>query len=189
MEKKILLIGAVFFTAIVSGNAQCACSGKAVAKPVATTATEGESVVYFKAAAMRCGGCAGKVKNAISAVDGVNSVDIDLSTKSVKVSYDALKTNVDALKDAFHSIEYSAQLYYPLEANVEYTAYKAPQIKCGGCAGKVKKALLEDAGIKDVAINIETKEVAIAYDKTTTSKEKIEKDFKSIKYNDVEQVY
>lgn len=189
MEKKILLIGAVFFTAIVSGNAQCACSGKAVAKPVATTATVGESVVYFKAAAMRCGGCAGKVKNAISAVDGVNSVDIDLSTKSVKVSYDALKTNVDALKDAFHSIEYSAQLYYPLEANVEYTAYKAPQIKCGGCAGKVKTALLEDAGIKDVAINIETKEVAIAYDKTKTSKEKIEKDFKSIKYNDVEQVY
>ena len=62
-------------------------------------------------------------------------------------------------------------------------------MKCGGCAGKVKKALAEDAGIKDVAINIETKEVAIAYDKTKTSKEKIVKDFKSIKYNDVEQVY
>lgn len=189
MEKRLLLIGAVFFTAVISGNAQCACSGKAAAKPVAATATEGESVTYFKAAAMRCGGCAGKVKNAISAVDGVNVVDIDLSTKSVKVAYDASKTNVDALKDAFHSIEYSAQLYYPSDTNIEYTAYKAPQIKCGGCAGKVKKALSEDAGIKDVAINIETKEVAIAYDKTKTSKEKIVKDFKSIKYNDVEQVY
>ncbi len=189
MEKRLLLIGAVFFTTIVPGNAQCACSGKAAAKPAATAVTEGESIAYFKAAAMRCGGCAGKVKNAIGAVDGVNGVDIDLSTKSVKVAYDASKTNVEALKDAFHSIEYSAQLYYPSDTNIEYTAYKAPQIKCGGCAGKVKKALSADAGIKDVAINIGTKEVAIAYDKTKTNKEQIVKDFKSIKYNDVEQVY
>lgn len=189
MEKRLFLIGAVLFTAILSGNAQCACSGKATAKATTSVVTEGESVAYFKAAAMRCGGCAGKVKNAISAVDGVNSVDIDLATKSVKVAYDAAKTNVDALKEAFHSIEYSSQLYFPSEANVEYATYKAPQIKCGGCAGKVTKALTADAGVKDVAINIETKEVAIAYDKTKTNKEQILKDFKAIKYNDVEEVY
>ena len=53
----------------------------------------------------------------------------------------------------------------------------------------MKRALAEDAGIKDVAINIETKEVAIAYDKTKTSKDKIVKDFKTIKYDDVEEVY
>lgn len=189
MKQRAFLIGAVLFTAVLTSNAQCACSGKSAAKAVATASTEGESVAYFKAAAMRCGGCAGKVKNALSAVDGVNSVDIDLPTKSVKVTYDASKTNVDALKDAFHSIEYSSQLYYPKDANIEYAAYKAPQMKCGGCAGKVKKALSEDAGIKDVAINIETKEVAIAYDKTKTNKDKIVKDFKTIKYNDVEEVY
>ncbi len=189
MKKRLLLITAVLFTAVVSGNAQCACSGKAAAKPAASVATEGENVAYFKAAAMRCGGCANKVRNAIGAVDGVSSVDIDLPTKSVKVAYDASKTSVDALKDAFHSIEYSSQLYFPSDSNVEYTTYKAPQIKCGGCAGKVKKALTADAGVKDVAINIETKEVAIAYDKTKTSKEKIVKDFQAIKYNDVEEVY
>lgn len=189
MEKRLFLIGAVLFTAVLTSNAQCACCGKSSAKPATTVVAEGENVAYFKAAAMRCGGCAGKVKNAIGAVDGVSNVEIDLTTKSVKVSYDASKTNVDALKDAFHSIEYSSQLYYPSEANVEYATYKAPQIKCGGCAGKVKKALSEDAGVKDVAINIQTKEVAIAYDKTKTNKEKLVKDFQSIKYNDVEEVY
>lgn len=189
MGKKMLIIGAALFTAVVSGNAQCACSGKAAAKATSSVVSEGESLAYFKAAAMRCGGCANKVRNAISAVDGVSSVDVDLNTKSVKVAYDASKTNVEALKDAFHSIEYSSQLYFPNDANIEYTAYKAPQIKCGGCAGKVKRALAEDAGIKDVAINIETKEVAIAYDKTKTSKDKIVEDFKTIKYDDVEEVY
>lgn len=189
MKKRLFLIGAVLFTAVLTSNAQCACCGKSAAKPVTTAAAEGESVAYFKAAAMRCGGCAGKVKNAIGAVEGVTSVEIDLPTKSVKVAYDASKTNIDALKDAFHSIEYSSQLYYPSEANIEYATYKAPQIKCGGCAGKVKKTLSEDAGVKDVAINIQTKEVAIAYDKTKTNKEKLQKDFQSIKYNDVEEVY
>lgn len=189
MEKRLFLIGAVLFTAVLTSNAQCACCGKSTAKPASAAVVEGENVAYFKAAAIRCGGCAGKVKNAIGAVDGVSNVEIDLPTKSVKVAYDASKTNIDALKDAFHSIEYSSQLYYPSESNVEYATYKAPQIKCGGCAGKVKKALSEDAGVKDVAINIQTKEVAIAYDKTKTNKEKLVKDFKSIKYNDVEEIY
>ncbi len=189
MEKRLFLIGAVLFTAILSGNAQCACSGKAATKPATSVVTEGESTAYFKAAAMRCGGCANKVKNVLGAVDGVSSVDIDLATKSVKVAFDASKTSVDALKDAFHSIEYSSQLYFPSDANVEYATYKAPQMKCGGCAGKVKNALTADAGVKDIAINIETKEVAIAYDKTKTSKDQIRKDFDSIKYNDVEEVF
>lgn len=104
--RKIIIASVALFAAVLTSNAQCACSGKSAAKPAATAVAEGESVAYFKAAAMRCGGCANKVKNAISTVDGVSNVDIDLESKSVKVSYDASKTNVDALKDAFHSIEY-----------------------------------------------------------------------------------
>lgn len=189
MGKRMFLVGTVLFAAVISSNAQCACSGKSAAKPATSVVAEGASVAYFKAAAMKCGGCAGKVKNALSAVDGVSAVDVDLTTKSVKVAYDGAKTSVDALKDAFHTIEYSAQLYYPDDANIEYAAYKAPQMKCGGCAGKVKNALTADAGVKDVAINIETKEVAIAYDKTKTDKSKIVKDFSGIKYDDVEEIY
>lgn len=187
--KKIILVSAALFAVVLTSSAQCACSGKSASKPAATAVAQGESVAYFKAAAMRCGGCANKVKNAISAVDGVSSVDIDLETKSVKVAYDAAKVDVDGLKDAFHSIEYSSQLYFPEDKNVEYAAYKAPKMKCGGCANKVKKALTADAGVKDVAVNVETKEVAIAYDKTKTSKEQIVKDFQSIDYTDIEAVY
>lgn len=62
-------------------------------------------------------------------------------------------------------------------------------MKCGGCANKVKTALTADAGVKDVAINIETKEVAIAFDKTKTSKEQLVKDFKGIQYDDIEEIY
>lgn len=66
--------------------------------------------------------------------------------------------------------------------------FKAAQIRCGGCANKVIKTLRADKGVKDVAVNVETKDVAIAFDKTLTSKEQIIKDFKTIEYI-VKEVY
>lgn len=49
----MFIIGAALFTAVVSGNAQCACSGKATAKATPSVVSEGESLAYFKAAAKR----------------------------------------------------------------------------------------------------------------------------------------
>ena len=83
----------------------CGCGGKK--KPVAETAAVGGSVVKFKASQMSCGGCANKVKKLLTAVDGVNGVDVDLDTKVVSVSYDAAKTDADKLQAEFGKINYT----------------------------------------------------------------------------------
>lgn len=83
----------------------CGCGGKK--KPVAGTAAVGGSVVKFKASQMSCGGCANKVKKLLTAVDGVNGVDVDLDTKVVSVSYDAAKTDADKLQAEFGKINYT----------------------------------------------------------------------------------
>ena len=184
--KKILLFSLALFSVVLTSNAQCACSNKTKAET--SVQVTGNGVAYFKAAQIRCGGCANKVKKTLSAVEGVNSVDVDLTTKSIKVSFDQAKTNVDALKDTFHQIGYSSQIYFPENKNIEYATFNASQIRCGGCANKVIKTLRADKGVKDVAVNVETKDVAIAFDKTLTSKEQIIKDFKTIEYI-VKEVY
>ena len=83
----------------------CGCGGKK--KPVAETAAVGGSVVKFKASQMSCGGCANKVKKLLTAVDGVNGVDVDLDTKVVSVSYDAAKTDAGKLQAEFGKINYT----------------------------------------------------------------------------------
>ena len=92
--------------AAAAGNGGgCGCGGKK--KPVAETAAVGGSVVKFKASQMSCGGCANKVKKLLTAVDGVNGVDVDLDTKVVSVSYDAAKTDADKLQAEFGKINYT----------------------------------------------------------------------------------
>lgn len=170
------------------GSAGCKCgSGAASAGGCCSgKKTADGSTAYFKAVQMRCGGCAAKVKGALEAVPGVESATVDLATKSVAVKYDAKVADIDKLKAAFDSISYASPQYYPGDAKVQYVSFKADQMKCGGCAAKVKKNLLADAGVKDVTVCLGTKVVGIAFDSSKTSKEQIVNDFKKFDYNVVE---
>lgn len=160
------------------------CSGK---KAEAAAPAAGQSVAYFKAAPMKCGGCKAKVEKNIGAAEGVSGVEVNLDEKSVKVTYDPSKTDVDKIKEAFGGFEYAAQTYYPNE-KTSYITFKADQMKCGGCAAKVTRTLKADKGVKDVTVCLANKSVAVAYDPAKTSEEGLLKDFKTIEYN-VEVLY
>lgn len=52
----------------------------------------------FKVSQMHCENCERKVKNNIKFEKGVKEFSTDLKTKTVSITYDAEKTNVDKLK-------------------------------------------------------------------------------------------
>ena len=56
-----------------------------------------------------CAGCAKKVTNTIPYEKGVRDVQVDLDTKTVTVTYDASKTNDEALVKAFTKIKIKAE--------------------------------------------------------------------------------
>ncbi|MFZ5641025.1 MAG: copper chaperone CopZ [Bacillota bacterium] len=49
---------------------------------------------------MSCGHCKAAVEKAVSALEGVSKVDVDLAGKKVSVTYDTGKTDEDAIKKA-----------------------------------------------------------------------------------------
>ncbi|MEC5320144.1 heavy-metal-associated domain-containing protein [Brenneria populi subsp. brevivirga] len=54
---------------------------------------------------MACGGCAGKVKNALEALNGVQSVDVTLETGLVNVEYDETeKANPGVFRDTVEGL-------------------------------------------------------------------------------------
>ena len=65
--------------------------------------------------------------------------------------------------------------------------FKAEQIRCGGCANKVKKLIGAVEGVSNVDVELATKTVIVNYDKAKTSPEKMVEAFKTINYN-VEQL-
>ncbi len=85
----------------------CRCGSK---KTNPETAVIEGDVVKFKATQMSCGGCANKVKNLLSSVDGVKDVAINLETKVVTVGYDSQKTDAAKIQDSFKKINYTVEV-------------------------------------------------------------------------------
>jgi len=56
---------------------------------------------------MSCQHCVMRVKNGVSALDGVTSVQVDLAAQTVAVEFDAQKTDLPAIKAAIADAGYT----------------------------------------------------------------------------------
>lgn len=66
-------------------------------------------IAIFKVSQMHCENCERKVKNNIKFEKGVKEFSTDLNTKTVSITYDADKTNIDKLKAGFKKFKYEAE--------------------------------------------------------------------------------
>ncbi|MBP7732826.1 MAG: heavy-metal-associated domain-containing protein [Caldisericia bacterium] len=53
-----------------------------------------------------CGGCAANVTKALSSLEGVKSVNVDVPTKTVSVEFDDSITNIATLREAMATAGY-----------------------------------------------------------------------------------
>jgi len=60
----------------------------------------------IKVEGMSCSHCENAVKNAVSALDGVKSVSVDLAAKTVTVQYSASQLSLRQIKDAIENQGY-----------------------------------------------------------------------------------
>ena len=71
--------------------------------------------IVFKVEQMECGNCENKVKKNISFEKGVKKLETDLKTRTVTVTYDAEKTDIQKLKDGFAKFKYEAKVISDVE--------------------------------------------------------------------------
>lgn len=63
------------------------------------------SVIKLNVQGMSCGGCSGKVKKALEAVDGVESADVVLETGVVTVNYqESLSANTEQFQNLIEEL-------------------------------------------------------------------------------------
>lgn len=67
------------------------------------------AVSVFNVNGMTCSNCMDLVRSAVSAIDGVNNVNVDLETRQVKVDYDSKITNDTQIKTAINNMGYKVQ--------------------------------------------------------------------------------
>lgn len=71
--------------------------------------------IVFKVEQMECGNCENKVKKNISFEKGVKKLETDLKTRTVTVTYDAEKTDIQKLKEGFAKFKYEAKVISDVE--------------------------------------------------------------------------
>ena len=59
---------------------------------------------------MTCGGCVKSVDNAVSQLQGVQSVDVDLEGNKASVTYDASTVTVEAIVEAIEDAGFDASV-------------------------------------------------------------------------------
>lgn len=64
----------------------------------------------FKVTQMHCENCEKKVKENIRFEKGLKKFTTDVKTRTVTITYDAEKTNVEKLKEGFRKFSYEAEL-------------------------------------------------------------------------------
>lgn len=162
--------------------------------------------VTFKISNMHCGGCANKVKAILTKTEAVSNVDVNLDTKLVKVTFDDSKTTAkklqNALKDNKYEAEVSNETFTPRtaankpaaaaeEANLPVydsnATFKVANMRCGGCARRVKNTLNTTEAVGKIDIDLQTKIVKVNYNEKKTSPTAMIEALKGAKF-EVEQV-
>ena len=64
----------------------------------------------FKVTQMECENCERKVKNNIKFEKGLKKFTTDLKERTVTITYDAEKTNIEKIKEGFRKFDYEAEL-------------------------------------------------------------------------------
>ncbi|GHU66714.1 hypothetical protein FACS189413_00190 [Bacteroidia bacterium] len=140
------------------------------------------TTVKFRAENMTCGGCSGKIKKTVTAIDGVSGFEANLEARVVTIAYDDAKVSAEQLKEAITAIKYNAVDYDPNEVITRKASFKADQMGCGGCAAKVKKNIGAEDGVLSVEVDLPAKEVKVEYDANKISAKEIKSDFQKFSY-------
>ena len=81
----------------------------AVLLSVTTVMAKDIRTVVFKVSQMTCENCVKKINSNIRFEKGMKDFSTDLKTKTVTITYDADKTNIEKPKDGFRKFHYEAE--------------------------------------------------------------------------------
>lgn len=124
---------------------------------------------------MHCGNCARRISKALEQTTGVDSLDFDLDKHTFSVKYDANKTSRDNIRTTIGSLGYTPVSYYTQDI-VDYAYFILPE---GSIGNDVAEKAMEIEGVADANTSAQNHSLAISYDTTEISADKLVQELKS----------
>lgn len=121
----------------------------------------------FAVSGMTCGGCSGKMKRALAAIDGVDVDKVCHKSGSACVKYDAKKVKTEDLVAAIKETGF--------KLDGQKVSFDVAGMTCGGCSGKVKRALAKIDGVSTSKVCHKSDHAEVVFDPSKTCAGTVEK--------------
>ncbi|TGC09726.1 heavy metal translocating P-type ATPase [Methanolobus halotolerans] len=168
--------------------------------------------IKIKVYGMTCMHCHKRVTDAISAVEGVSSAEVDLEDESATVDFDPEKASLGDIKQAVIDAGYEVgkeerplqaetdeqqickvvpdedmeQSTYPEPGHVEDIVFRVSGMTCASCAQNVEKILKKQAGVVSANVNLPMGKAAVSYEPARIGRDQLEEAIESIGYHVVQ---
>ena len=116
--------------------------------------------VKLKISGMTCAMCSKAVDKALSGLEGVQNVNVNLGTETASLEYDPGKVNVAAIEKSVKDAGYSV-------VNSK-TTIKISGMTCVMCVKAIEKAVGELPGVTEVNVNLTAEKASVSYNSVLT---------------------
>ncbi|MGY9048677.1 ATPase [Puniceibacterium antarcticum] len=103
---------------------------------------------------MSCASCVGRVERALSALPGIDEVNVNLAAETAQVRIDS-ETRIPELIEALDRTGYPAR--------TQTVRLNVSSMSCASCVGRVDKALATVPGVLEVNVNLASETATVTY--------------------------
>jgi Cu+-exporting ATPase len=141
---------------------------------------------------MTCASCVRRIEKALSKVDGVQDVSVNLATERAKVTFDSDATTLDQLKAVVEKAGYGVRELPTDEATTPAPPVQPPAVveaagaaapgdlllpiegmTCASCVTRIEKALHKVPGVREANVNLATEQARVVFDPTAVDREQL----------------
>lgn len=135
----------------------------------------------LKIARMHCASCSQAIEKALSNVEGIKKVNVNLTTETTYVVFDQEIISEEKIKEIIRKTGYEV-----VEKSKKITL-QIGGMTCASCSQAIEKNLLKTAGVKNANVNLATEKATISYDPEKARYKDIKNAIESVGYQVLEK--
>ncbi|MFC5970132.1 heavy metal translocating P-type ATPase [Halomarina salina] len=134
-----------------------------------TTPADASASVELSVPEMDCASCATKVESSVRRLDGIESVDPQVTSGRLLVGYDESQTDADAIGERVEKAGYGVAS----TSGPRTEQFGVPDMDCASCAGKVENALVNVEGVSAYETRPTNGTVRVTFDEGSVSRRQV----------------
>lgn len=115
---------------------------------------------------MTCAACSARIEKVIAKAEGIEKVNVNLTTEKMMVTFDPSKINNEAIISKVEKIGYKA---IAKEQVIDENTFKVGGMTCAACATRIEKVIGKIDGVNTASVNFATERLTVDYDKSKTN--------------------